>query len=171
MVWADRTPLVGSPRELSGSVNLIMDGEKVGFGHHLIMISLVYQHRAIPIAWTWAEHVRDHSASSSNWPCRLYLKPFAPGCSRISGRWLRIWIRGNPKMAWFLTLVLRFASEIRYLWLAEPVQRVETFWQLYPWTRVETPTWPRKSDCQRDLPNLISAPLGGGRGSTLVHGH
>jgi len=40
-----------------------VDGTKVGFGHQLLMVSLAYRRRAIPIAWTWIKHVRGHSSA------------------------------------------------------------------------------------------------------------
>lgn len=42
-------------------IRLIVDGTKVGFGHQLLMVSLAYRRRAIPIAWTWVKHVRGYS--------------------------------------------------------------------------------------------------------------
>ncbi len=38
-----------------GEIRLIVDGTKVGFGHQLLMVSLAYRRRAIPIAWTWVK--------------------------------------------------------------------------------------------------------------------
>ena len=42
-------------------VRLIVDGTKVGFAHQLLIVSLAYRKRAIPIAWTWVKHVKGHS--------------------------------------------------------------------------------------------------------------
>lgn len=47
-----------------GEVRLIVDGTKVGFGYQLLMVSLAYRHRAVPIAWTWVRHVRGHSSAA-----------------------------------------------------------------------------------------------------------
>jgi len=47
-----------------GQIRLIVDGTKVGFGHQLLMISIAYRRRAIPIAWTWVKQVRGHSTAS-----------------------------------------------------------------------------------------------------------
>ncbi len=33
-----------------GEIRLIADGTKVGFGHQLLIISLAFHHRAIPLA-------------------------------------------------------------------------------------------------------------------------
>ena len=45
-------------------IRLIVDGTKVGFTYQLLMVSLAYRHRAIPIAWTWVRHVKGHSTAS-----------------------------------------------------------------------------------------------------------
>ena len=45
-----------------GEVRLIVDGTQVGFAHQLLMVSLAYRGRAVPIAWTWVRHIRGHSS-------------------------------------------------------------------------------------------------------------
>lgn len=42
---------------------LIVDGSKVGPWHQLLMVSLAYRHRAIPLAWMWVRTPRGHSKS------------------------------------------------------------------------------------------------------------
>jgi len=42
-------------------IRLIVDGTKVGFAHQLLVVSLAYRKRAIPLAWTWVDHVKGHS--------------------------------------------------------------------------------------------------------------
>lgn len=49
--------------ERVGEVRLIVDGTKVGFGHQLLMVSLAYRRRAVPIAWSWVKYVRGHSSA------------------------------------------------------------------------------------------------------------
>ena len=39
-----------------GEIRLIVDGTKIGFGHQLLMVSLAYHRRTIPIAWSWVRH-------------------------------------------------------------------------------------------------------------------
>jgi hypothetical protein len=39
-----------------------VDGTKIGFGHQLLMVSLAYRRRAVPIAWSWIRYVRGHSS-------------------------------------------------------------------------------------------------------------
>ena len=47
-----------------GEVRLIVDGTKVGFGYQLLMVSLAYRRRTVPIAWAWIRHVRGHSSAA-----------------------------------------------------------------------------------------------------------
>jgi hypothetical protein len=35
-----------------GEIRLIVDGTRIGFGYQLLMVSLAYRHRSVPIAWT-----------------------------------------------------------------------------------------------------------------------
>jgi len=44
-----------------GMIRLIIDGSKVGFCCQLLMVSVAYRRRSIPIAWTWLKHKRGHS--------------------------------------------------------------------------------------------------------------
>jgi len=46
-----------------GVVRLIVDGSKVSAQHQLLLVSLAYRKRALPIAWTWVSGARGHSAA------------------------------------------------------------------------------------------------------------
>lgn len=61
-----------------GEIHLIVDGTKVGFGHQLLMVSLAYRKRAIPIAWTWVKHVRGHSTGDKQISLIAYVKTLIP---------------------------------------------------------------------------------------------
>ncbi len=61
-----------------GEIHLIVDGTKVGFGHQLLMVSLAYRKRAIPIAWTWVKYVRGHSTGSKQIALLAYVKTLIP---------------------------------------------------------------------------------------------
>ncbi|MCG2785963.1 MAG: IS4 family transposase [Anaerolineae bacterium] len=61
-----------------GEIHLIVDGTKVGFGHQLLMISLAYRKRAIPIAWTWVKQVRGHSTGDKQIALLAYVKTLIP---------------------------------------------------------------------------------------------
>lgn len=43
---------------------MIVDGTKIGSGYQLLMVSLAYRRRAVPIAWCWIRHVRGHSSAA-----------------------------------------------------------------------------------------------------------
>jgi hypothetical protein len=59
-------------------IRLIVDGTKVGFGHQLLMVSLAYRKRAIPIAWTWVSHVRGHSSAFKQLALLNYVRKLLP---------------------------------------------------------------------------------------------
>jgi len=61
-----------------GEIRLIVDGTKVGFAHQLLMVSLAYRRRAIPIAWTWVRHVRGHSTGHKQLALLMYVKTLLP---------------------------------------------------------------------------------------------
>lgn len=59
-------------------IRLIVDGTKVGFGHQLLMVSLAYRRRSIPIAWTWVPYVRGHSSAQKQIELLRYVKTLLP---------------------------------------------------------------------------------------------
>ena len=61
-----------------GEVRLIVDGTKVGFAHQLLMVSLAYRHRAVPIGWTWVKHVRGHSSGKQQIQLLKYIRSLLP---------------------------------------------------------------------------------------------
>ncbi len=61
-----------------GEIRLIVDGTKVGFGHQLLMVSLAYHHRAVPIAWSWVHHVRGHSTAAKQICLLKYVRSLIP---------------------------------------------------------------------------------------------
>jgi hypothetical protein len=66
-----------------GEIHLIVDGTKVGFGHQLLMVSLAYRRRAIPIAWTWVKHVRGHSTGNKQIALLAYVKTLIPSRAAV----------------------------------------------------------------------------------------
>ena len=64
--------------ERVGEIRLIMDGTKVGFGHQLLMVSLAYRHRAVPIAWAWVKYVRGHSSAKQQVSLLRYVGTLLP---------------------------------------------------------------------------------------------
>ena len=61
-----------------GEIRLIVDGTKVGYGHQLLMVSLAYRKRAIPIAWTWVKQVRGHSDATMQLALLNYVRRLLP---------------------------------------------------------------------------------------------
>src|SRR4030067_1498561 len=59
-------------------IRLIVDGTKVGFAHQLLIVSLAYRKRAIPIAWTWVKHVRGHSSAHKHLALLSYVRRLIP---------------------------------------------------------------------------------------------
>jgi hypothetical protein len=59
-------------------VRLIVDGTKVGFGHQLLMVSLAYRRRSIPVAWAWVNYVRGHSEAKKQIELLKYVKTLLP---------------------------------------------------------------------------------------------
>ena len=46
-----------------GHIRLIVDASKVSFHHQLLIVSIAYRRRAIPIVWTWVKGKRGHSSA------------------------------------------------------------------------------------------------------------
>lgn len=67
-----------SQAEQGQQIRLIVDGSKVGFAHQLLIISLAYRRRAIPIAWTWVGHVRGHSTGATQLTLLTYVRSLLP---------------------------------------------------------------------------------------------
>ncbi len=64
-------------------IRLIADGSKVGFGHRLLVISLAYRRRALPLAWTWVSNSRGHSSSVVQLALLQYVKGLLPPNARV----------------------------------------------------------------------------------------
>lgn len=69
---------LASQFERVGEVRLIVDATKVGFGHQLLMVSLAYRKRAVPIAWAWIKYVRGHSTGKQQVNLFKYVKTLLP---------------------------------------------------------------------------------------------
>ncbi len=61
-----------------GEIRLIADGTKVGFGHQLLIVSLAFRRRAIPIAWTWVKASRGHSSAVKQLALLAYVRQLIP---------------------------------------------------------------------------------------------
>jgi Transposase DDE domain len=59
-------------------IRLIVDGTKIGFGHQLLMVSLAYRKRSVPIAWTWVPYVKGHSPVRQQLALLAYVQKLLP---------------------------------------------------------------------------------------------
>jgi hypothetical protein len=50
---------------VSGKLRLVIDSSKVGFGHQLMMVSLCYRRRTLPLVWTWIPYKKGHSQTGT----------------------------------------------------------------------------------------------------------
>ena len=57
---------------------LIIDGTKVGFAHQLLIVSLAYRKRAIPIARTWVKQVKGHCTPEAQLSLLDYVRRLLP---------------------------------------------------------------------------------------------
>ncbi len=64
--------------ECLGEIRLIVDGTQVGFSHQLLLVSLAYRKRAIPLAWTWVKYVKGHSRAFQQLALLNYVRSLLP---------------------------------------------------------------------------------------------
>jgi hypothetical protein len=67
-----------------GRVRLIVDASKVSHGHRLWMVSLAYQRRSLPIAWTWVRCSRGHSSTAKQVKLLEYVSRLLPPGVKVS---------------------------------------------------------------------------------------
>lgn len=68
----------------AGRVNLIIDTTKVAFGFRLVMVSLAYRRRSLPIAWTWLKGSRGHSSTATQVKLLGYVQRLLPRHPQVS---------------------------------------------------------------------------------------
>ena len=61
-----------------GEIRLIADGTKIGFGHQLLIVSVAFRRRALPIAWTWVRKSRGHSSAVKQLALLAYVRRLIP---------------------------------------------------------------------------------------------
>jgi hypothetical protein len=66
-----------------GEIRLIIDGTKIGSRHQLLIVSLTYRKRAIPIAWTWVPHMRGHSSAVKQLALLAYVRSLIPAGAAV----------------------------------------------------------------------------------------
>jgi hypothetical protein len=63
---------------VSGQVRLIIDASKVAFGYRLLMVSVAYRRRSLPLAWTWVAGTRGHSPTRQQLALLNYVRTLLP---------------------------------------------------------------------------------------------
>ena len=58
----------------AGQIRLIIDASKVSQGHRLLMVSLAYHRRSVPLAWTWVRSSRGHSTTAKQVKLLAYVQ-------------------------------------------------------------------------------------------------
>jgi hypothetical protein len=67
-----------------GPIRLIVDGTKVSFHHRLLMVSIAFRRRAIPIVWTWVKSKRGHSSAIKQLALLAYVHKLIPNGVSVS---------------------------------------------------------------------------------------
>lgn len=75
--------LLREAAQTSGTIRLIIDCSKIGNGHQLLMVSLGYRRRAIPIAWTWVRCKRGHSSGRKQCALLAYVRQLVPPAAEV----------------------------------------------------------------------------------------
>lgn len=70
--------MVASPVSCLGEIRLTVDGANIGFGYQLLMVSLAYRKRAVPISWTRVKHVRGHNSANKKFALLNYVRRLLP---------------------------------------------------------------------------------------------
>lgn len=64
-------------------IRLIVDGSKVGFGHQLLIVTLAYRKRAIPLVWMWVRSSRGHSTPGRQLALLNYIRKLLPANAKV----------------------------------------------------------------------------------------
>jgi len=67
-----------------GEIRLIADGSRVAFHHQLLLISVAFRRRAIPIAWTWVRAKKGHSSACKQRALLRYVYRLLPPGTPVS---------------------------------------------------------------------------------------
>lgn len=69
---------------VGGHIRLIIDASQVSSGHRLLMVSLAYRRRSLPIAWTWVRSSRGHSTTAKQVKLLAYVQGLLPKGGQVS---------------------------------------------------------------------------------------
>lgn len=66
-----------------GQVRLILDSTKIGARRQLLIVTLAYRQRALPIAWTWVKGARGHSTTIKQLALLHYVHSLIPVNAKV----------------------------------------------------------------------------------------
>jgi hypothetical protein len=64
--------------ESQKGLTLIIDGTRVGFGYHMLLVAVAYRRRALPIAWIWIRANTGHSPLKAQLALLEYVHSLLP---------------------------------------------------------------------------------------------
>ena len=67
-----------------GQIHLIIDATKVAFNYRLVMLSVAYRRRSLPLAWTWVKGIKGHSTSQAQEDLLKAVQDWFPATCRVS---------------------------------------------------------------------------------------
>lgn len=62
----------------TGRIQLVIDGTKVGSGHQLLMVAILFRRRAVPLVWTWMRCAKGHSSAGKQLALLAYARQLIP---------------------------------------------------------------------------------------------
>ena len=68
----------------AGRLHLIIDSTKIAFGFRLVMVSVAYRRRSLPLAWMWALGTRGHTTTCVQIALLNYVRGLLPAGVRVS---------------------------------------------------------------------------------------
>ena len=97
----------------AGQVILILDSTKVGFSAQLVMVSLAYQGRALPLIWTWLPYPKGHTLTATQVELLTTLRDWLPAQAHVAfvgdSEFGRCWLQEELNY-WGWAYVLRQSS-------------------------------------------------------------
>ncbi len=76
--------LLVTQAKTTGEIRLLVDGTRVGLNHQLLMVSIAFRRRSIPIAWTWVKHKKGHSSARVQKALLSYVRGLIPAGVPVS---------------------------------------------------------------------------------------
>lgn len=69
--------------QMGREYRLVVDGSKVGPWHQLLLVSLAYRRRTIPLAWMWVPKSRGHSSAARQLALLRYVRGLLPLAAQV----------------------------------------------------------------------------------------